>query len=64
MEWPISEFCGDAIKISELIVQLQEILKQYGDLPVYCAIDYDWVVCTDYNAGDVFSNLPHVRLES
>ena len=47
-EWPLTDCKNPAIKVSELINQLQKLMDDHGDLPVYCAIDYDYVDSAEY----------------
>ncbi|HBI38205.1 MAG TPA: hypothetical protein DDY71_11220 [Spirochaetia bacterium] len=43
MDRPKGDFNNDAIYVSELIKDLQEILINHGDLPVYAGLDYSWI---------------------
>ena len=66
-ETPKDDFGNDAIKISQLIKELSNILVEYGDLYVYSRVDYDWVTSVDY-IDEVYKykegehHLPHVSL--
>jgi len=51
-EWPLTDYGSSAIKVSELIKQLQKMMDRWGDLPVYCAVDYDYACSVEYLNAD------------
>ena len=54
----------DALKISELISSLQEMKKQYGDIPVFSSIDWDWVTYVEFDKDGQYEYVaPIVRLK-
>jgi len=53
------------MKISELIKELNELLEERGDLPVYSIVDYGWVDGADFIEEDTsrtFRPLAHIEL--
>lgn len=66
MEKPRGDFNNEAIYVSELIIELQKILEEHGDLPVFAGLDYSWISYVGVeDAGEYFSYKGrYVRLEA
>lgn len=66
MEKPRGDFNNEAIYISELIIELQKLFNEHGDLPVFAGLDYSWVSYAGVSEDDIYLRFrgKYIRLEA